>query len=279
MFDLSLWFMFPISMAIATIAMMSGIGGAVMFSPIFMLVLGLDTVTALALGLFIEIFGFSSGVIGYWSKKLIDFKVARDLLWFVIPSAIVGVIIGKFIPSIILKSLLILLLIYLSIQFLFHKKKCTPKHPNCTEYSNDDKLSIEKSEKKFEGAIPLSIKMVGVFGGLFLGAISAGLGETNEYIFVKKMRMPLSLASGTSVFIVAFAALIGIFTHFIFLIQSNELSVLTTLTNILIFVIPGVIIGAQIGVRLSQKFPLKNADYFMGILFILLALIVVLSLF
>ena len=68
MIDTSLWFMFLIGMGIATIAMMAGIGGAVLFAPFFMLVLKLDPLIALGAGLVIEFFGFSSGVIGYWRK-------------------------------------------------------------------------------------------------------------------------------------------------------------------------------------------------------------------
>ena len=66
MIDASFWFMFPVAVVIATIAMLAGIGGAVMFAPFFMLVLKLDPLIALGAGLVIEVFGFSSGVIGYW---------------------------------------------------------------------------------------------------------------------------------------------------------------------------------------------------------------------
>ena len=38
-FDWTLyWFMFPIAMCVATTAMLSGIGGAAMFAPIFMII-------------------------------------------------------------------------------------------------------------------------------------------------------------------------------------------------------------------------------------------------
>jgi len=50
MIDPGLWFMFPVGIVIATIAMTAGIGGAVMFAPFFMLVLKIDTLTALATG-------------------------------------------------------------------------------------------------------------------------------------------------------------------------------------------------------------------------------------
>ncbi len=56
------WYMFPVSIVIATIAMASGIGGATFFSPLFMLALGLPPDVAIGTGLITEVFGFASGI-------------------------------------------------------------------------------------------------------------------------------------------------------------------------------------------------------------------------
>jgi uncharacterized membrane protein YfcA len=45
--------------------MLFGIGGAVLFSPFFLLVRSLRIDMAIALGLLIEVFGFSSGFVGF----------------------------------------------------------------------------------------------------------------------------------------------------------------------------------------------------------------------
>ena len=89
MIDTGLWFMFPVAVGIATIAMLAGIGGAIMFAPFFMLVLRLDPLIALGAGLAIEVFGFSSGVIGYLRKKVIDFNIVRQVIVLTIPATIV----------------------------------------------------------------------------------------------------------------------------------------------------------------------------------------------
>ncbi len=91
MIDTSLWFMFPVAVAIATIAMLAGIGGAIMFAPFFMLVLRLDPLIALGAGLTIEVFGFSSGVIGYLRKKVIHFDIVKQVIILTIPATIIGV--------------------------------------------------------------------------------------------------------------------------------------------------------------------------------------------
>ena len=98
MIDTSLWFMFPVAIGISTIAMLAGIGGAIMFAPFFMLVLRLDPLLALGAGLAIEVFGFSSGVIGYLRNKVIDFNIVKQLIILTIPATIVGVVLGRVFP-------------------------------------------------------------------------------------------------------------------------------------------------------------------------------------
>ena len=48
---LEYWFMFPISILIATIAMASGVEGATFFTPLFILALGLSPEIAIGKGL------------------------------------------------------------------------------------------------------------------------------------------------------------------------------------------------------------------------------------
>lgn len=272
MIDVSLWYLFPLSVLIATLAMMSGIGGAVMFSPVFMLLLGLDAISAFATGLFVELFGFTSGLIGYWKKNLIDFKLARKIIIVSIPSLVFGIVIARFLPLIILKFTLAVLLLYLSISFLIQKKKCNPKHPACTQEHNH----IEKYNSKH---LSHSIIASSSLGGLLFGAISSGLGEINEYNFLKKLKLSLPIASGTSVFIVAISAFVGILIHVSISLVSKSTLPFSEMLNILLFVLPGVVLGAQGGVFMSQKVNLKHLGRFVGGLFLVLFIMVLITLF
>ena len=90
------WFMFPVSMLVATTAMLSGIGGAALFMPIFLLIFPLlgpeypltSPVAAIAVALLTETFGFSSGFVGYYMKRLIDFGLSKAFLVISVPAAI-----------------------------------------------------------------------------------------------------------------------------------------------------------------------------------------------
>ncbi len=96
------WFMFPVSILIATTAMFSGIGGAAFFIPIFALVFPLlgpeyplnNLVAAIGVALLTETFGFSSGFVGYYRKGLIDFRSAIRFFVVSIPVAIVGAVVA-----------------------------------------------------------------------------------------------------------------------------------------------------------------------------------------
>ena len=82
------WFMFPVSILVATAAMLSGIGGAALFTPIFILVFPLlgpeyvlgSTIAAIGTALITQTFGFLSGFIGYYRRRLIDFRLAARIV-------------------------------------------------------------------------------------------------------------------------------------------------------------------------------------------------------
>ena len=62
---LELWWVFPVSILFSTIAIGSGVSGALFFSPFFMLVVGLSPVQAVGAGLLTEVFGMGNGLRSY----------------------------------------------------------------------------------------------------------------------------------------------------------------------------------------------------------------------
>lgn len=269
MIDIGLWYMFPVGVAFATIAMMAGIGGAVLFAPFFMLVLKLDPPVAFGAGLAIEFFGFSSGVIGYWRKKVICFPVVKRLVLFTVPATAAGVLLGRWIPTVALPAMLAALLVYLAYQFLVTGKECRPKHPRAT-----GALPIADP-----GDIPATIKGTSLLGGLLVGMISAGLGEINEFNFLRRMKLPVAAASATSVFLVALSAAVGAGFHAYFVVTEGTEALFTGVFSVLVFTVPGVIVGAQVGVRLAGTIDARMMGRFVGGLFAVLAVLTLLLVF
>lgn len=261
MIDPHFWFMFPVATAIATIAMMAGIGGAVMFAPVLMLLLGLDPLLGLGAGLVIEFFGFSSGMIGYWRKREIDFGIVRKVVVVTLPATIAGVFLGRVIPAFILQIMLALLLLYLAYQFLLASKECLPKDPRCTGVSGISG----------QWGVTWKVRLSSLLGGLLLGVVSAGLGEINELNFLKRMKLPVAAASATSVFLVAVSASAGSVVHAYFLVAERSISVFAEVASILVFAVPGVMIGAQLGVLVANNTDSRLMGKFVGVLFLILA--------
>ena len=249
---LTYWYLFPIATLISAIAMFFGIGGAVLFSPFFLLVLSLRIDVAITLGLLIEVFGFLSGFIGFARSRLVNYHLGSRILPLTVIFGVAGAVMGKYLPTMALELALAALLLLLAAAFLRKESGITPSntplHPSeSSEIIRRRHYDFWQDFKKSPGLFIRSS-----FGGLMVGLVSAGLGEINGYNFVKKLGMIPSLAAGTSVFVVAVTALsASIFNVSYFTVASAE--DINTILKIALFTVPGVIIGAQLGVILSRK--------------------------
>ena len=117
---------------------------------------------------------------------------------------------------------------------------------------------------KMEGSI------LGAIGALFIGMISTGLGELNGYFFLQRCKVPSRVSVATSVFIVAITALIASIGHFINFANAGS-ETLSLVFSIVVFTIPGVIVGGQIGPLLASKIPQRVLEKSLAVLFILVA--------
>jgi uncharacterized protein len=274
------WFMFPIAMLIATIAMASGVEGATFFTPLFILVLKLPPEIAISTGLITETFGFSSGLFAYIRKGLIDFQLGKRLLIFSIPLALIGTWLGQLIPPEALKAMLGVGLFVIAdsflrtpesqedIQLLDEDIKTHQNNPPTTLITSRDGQTFTYTVTNYiEGQLLVSI------GALFLGMVSTGLGELNGFFLIQRCKVPSQVAVATSVFIVAITALTASIGH-VFPLLNTENKELITILNIVIFTAPGVLIGGQFGSIVATKLSPKLLERSMGILFIITGIII-----
>ncbi len=247
------WYLFPISILIATIAMASGIGGAVFFSPLFMLVLKLDPAVAIGIALMTELFGFSSGVYAYWRRRLIDFKLGRRLLVFSIPAAVVGSFSTELFPAAILKTIFAVGIIFIGWQLYSSyrqgEKEGLDKQiaEGSREKSETVLIDAAGNEYRYTIANKNEGRVFAAIGGWFLGMISVGLAELQEYELLVRCRVPSPVAVGTSIFVVVVTVFIASIGHLYNFATSADSSVLTQVLAIVTFTIPGVVVGGQIG--------------------------------
>ena len=270
------WFMFPIAIVIATIAMSSGISGAIFFTPIFLLGLGLSPEVAIGAGLITVVFGFTSGLVAYLRRKLVDFKLAGSMLMFSIPRAVVGVVTSNYVNPNILKAILGMGLFAVAYSLLRSPALENVKGTD-QQIENENKAGSMRSLTSADGeqfCYTIRNKWMGAVvatvGGFFTGMISTGLGELNSYYLLQRCKVPGKVAVATSVFTVAFTAMAAATGHLINFASGGG-ETLGTVFGLVVFTAPGVVIGGQLGPYIATKISQHALKKSLAVLFILVA--------
>ena len=252
------WFMLPVATLVATTAMLSGIGGAALFTPIFIIIFPLlgpqypleSTVAAVGTALLTETFGFTSGFVGYYRKRLIDFKLAFRFLKVSVPVAIVGAFVAHLMNDAFLIAGYALLVFGLAIVLIFFHHASTD-NPTIAEGDGEQITRVDNMGRKFEyfspklGPINAGITGIGAF---LTGLLSVGIGEVVVPQLTKR-GVPVAVAAATSVAVVIVTVAAASFTLIGKLIGAGGFSAVPW--NLVAYTIPGVIIGGQIGPRLQ----------------------------
>lgn len=287
------WFMFPVSIVVATVAMLSGIGGAALFIPIFLIifpilgpeyplstfaaVVGVNgAVVAIAAALLTETFGFSSGFVGYYRKGLIDFKSTGQFLIVSIPFAIGGALfvswIGDNMNENYIKGgygLIMLVIAFVLIRHVAHVDAPTPKkggkakdkgeHEQRTITARNGTVYNYPAPRQGRGAIATAI------GGLLTGMVGVGMGEVMIPQLVKRNKVPVAIAAATSVLIVIVTVAAASITLIYQLIQAGGLNAVPW--HLVAYTLPAVVIGGQIGPRLQGIVDQRTMERSIGALF------------
>lgn len=276
---LQYWFMLPVAVLIATVAMASGVGGATFFAPFLIIVLRLPPEVAIGTGLITEVFGFASGLYAYARKRLIDYRLGLSLLAVTIPAALVGTWVAGLISPDILKTILGVGLFAVALSFLR-----VPEHKDIVrlDLAIQDEYGGDLAETHIHTADGEDIhykvcnrtegRIIAGIGGLFVGLISTGLGELDEYFLLRRCHVPSKVSVATSVFVVAFTALAASIGHLTRFVSGGGES-LPVVASLVIFTIPGVILGAQLGSRVASRIPQRTLERSLGVLFTIVALL------
>ena len=272
------WFMFPVSILVATCAMLTGIGGAALFTPIFILVFPLlgpeyvleSTIVAIGAALFTQTFGFLSGFIGYYRRRLIDFALAWRILRFAVPVAVLGALTASLVHDSVLLvsySILVAVLAVVLWRNAVPAKKDTSKMTPAVQRKLTDSRGKDYIYDEPELG-PGSFALTGV-GAFLTGLVSVGIGEVTISQLTRK-GIPIAVAAATSVLVVIATVVFASFTLFAQLIQAGGWSAVPW--NLLCYDIPGVLIGGQIGPRLQGMISQHTMRRAISILFVILAI-------
>lgn len=273
------WFMFPVSICVATSAMLSGIGGAALFTPIFILVFPLlgaeyalgSTVAAIGTALLTETFGFTSGLIGYHLKRTIDFQLARQFLKVSVPAGIVGAFLAHLVHDGLLIAGYALLVLGLAVVHVFFEYEGVPTHSSAEPASAGNlRIVIDSDGREYRYRAPAQGVRGGIFtavGAFLTGMVSVGIGEVIVPQLTKR-GVPVAIAAATSVAVVIVTAVCASFTLIGQLVSEAGLAAVPW--NLVAYTIPGVIIGGQIGPRLQGRISHRTMELSIAGLFVVL---------
>ncbi len=225
------WFMLPVCIAVASAAMFSGISGAAMLMPVFLLII------------------------------------------VTVPAAMFGAIAARWVPADALRLLYGLAMMALSVALLREPKAGHGAH-----------LTMADGEGHQHGSAPHRVlhtsngatyrycvhgiggqRVLSGVGAVTAGLISTGVGEMTLPALVRRSRFPLPVAAATSTVVVGATVAGAAITHLTQLVRDGGLAAVPW--NLLVWAVPGAVIGAVVGTHLQGRVPDRAAQLFFAALF------------
>lgn len=173
---------------------MVGLGGGLVFSPLFIL-LGFPVTTAVSASLFLNGIAALSAAVTYFRKKMVDVKTALPLLVTSTLAAPFGAMLTNVINIKVFSGILALVILLAAIRMVFSGKTETKE----TEAG-------VKSRVIGGGAIGIAV-------GFMAGLLGIGGGVFIVPLLIYMLRIPAKTAAATSIFIVVFSSFSGFVTH------------------------------------------------------------------
>ncbi len=173
---------------------MIGLGGGLIFSPLFIL-LGIPLSTAVAMSLLLNGIAAVSATTVYIRKKMVDFKIAVPLIIGSSVGAPLGAITTHWVNLKLFLSILTLVLFFAAIRMLFIEQV-------------QPRRDLSDHQWKMIGG-----GLIGLVIGFVAGMLGIGGGVFVVPLLIFFLRTPTKQAAATSMFIVCFSSLAGFLTH------------------------------------------------------------------
>jgi len=219
---------------------MIGIGGGVIFVPIFLLVFHFSPQEAVGTSLAAVFFNALSGSISYLRQKRVDIKAGWKFAVATLPGAFLGAWLVRYFTSYTLELVFGILLIAVSVFIALRKE---PGY-------QDKAIMATRKIVDFRGEVfeytPREGR--GIFISFLVGLISSLLGIGGGILHVPALiyllGFPVHIATATSHFVLAISTFSGSITH---LVLGNIIFLAALVTGL------SAVVGAQIGAMLSRR--------------------------
>jgi uncharacterized protein len=245
------WFLFPVAIIIAIFAMATGVSGANFWAPVYLLWLRLDPQLGFWLSLVSMIFGFSSGLARNLRQGTVNFFLVGEYLKIVLPLTILGALIAPLIrPHWLFFAFALFVFLYATRVLLGLVRE-------------GGNTAVSKDARIHWG--------VAALGGFLTGLITVGLGKLILPYCLRHQRCHSPAeAVGTTVALVFVASLSASLVRLTPPLLQALRGNYQQLFSILLFVVPGVFIGGQLGPRVAYRFNLAALrSVLVGVLYII----------
>jgi uncharacterized membrane protein YfcA len=241
-----LW-LIPVGFVIGAYGTLIGAGGGFLLVPLLLLYYpqeSADTITSISLA--VVFFNALSGSTAYARARRIDYYSGLLFALAAVPGAVLGALTTGYLPRRFFDVLIGVLMIGAAAFLFWRPEVKTGEKPRAAESGFERRVvEADGTEHVFSYN-----RGVGVALSFFVGYISSLLGIGGGFIhvpaLVELLNFPVHIATATSHFILALMALAGTVTHIV--TGAFESGVRRTIMLSL-----GVIIGAQLGARLSSR--------------------------
>jgi len=173
---------------------MVGLGGGLVFSPLFVL-LGFPVSTAVSASLFLNGIAAISAAITYFRKKMVDVKVGLPLLITSTLTAPFGAMVTSRINIRVFTSILAVVIFLAALRMLFSKK------------TEAEEMDVNPARRIIGGG------SIGVLIGFMAGLLGIGGGVFIVPLLIYVLKVPTKIAAATTIFIVVFSSFSGFIAH------------------------------------------------------------------
>ncbi len=247
------WYLLPLGILIATLYNSTGISGANFWIPVFILLMKVSLLVAFWLSLVAMLFGSLGGLIGHSRQGTIVYSLVKKYILVTIPCAVVGACSLDYVNE---TWLLLIFGAFALVYGLVMLLNSTLLQTSTSEASHRQKATIQYPQ--------------GALGGFLVGMVSVGLGPLIlPYNINHREVSHHAQAIGTTVIIVFLSSLSAVLCRltpsFTVSLQQN----IPTIMSMFIYVIPGVLIGGQIGPVIAKKLNLKAMRIYVSVLLLI----------
>ena len=228
----------------------AGMSAAAVIGPMLTTFLGIPAYDAVGIGLISDVLASLVSAYTYKKSGNLDVKNSVPLLVSVLIVTMIGSFVASFLPERAMSGTMQVALIIIGLRFIL-------KPVNKTR----EQLEAASSKSRLIKAI-----VGGTFVGFICGFVGAGGGMMLLLVLTSFLGYPMHLAVGTSVFIMAFTALIGGISHFVI----GGLPDVICLVLCVVFTL----LWARIAAKIANKANAKTLNRVVGVVMIVTSVVI-----